>query len=90
MKQIITSRIFRKILVLSFLLAGLGFTIFSNNTTKSVNAMAPGCCVCQEVENWCFANSGYPGAPYSTVQECMKAHGLGNCWYNCIPEPGCP
>ncbi|MBS1793694.1 MAG: hypothetical protein JSS81_07565 [Acidobacteria bacterium] len=87
MKKIITSKIFRKMLILSFLLTGLAFMIFTK--TPPV-AAAPGCCVCAEAEAWCLENSGGPNDPYKNVPACMRDLGLGNCWAICIPEPGCP
>lgn len=80
MKQFITSRILRKMLILATLTCALVFVHFSGNT-----AVANICCEqCEEIEAECLLHLG----EYKSLEQCMAINGPG--CPNCEPEcPGC-
>jgi hypothetical protein len=73
MKQIFTSRILRKVVMLSFLVVGLAFVVSSGDNAQPVRAAAPCCSEC-------------PGAGDMEMgdQYCLdQCGGFNTCFYNC-------
>lgn len=80
MKQIITPKIFRKLLILSFLIIGLFFVGSSNRQSQTAYA-APCCNECEANEAICFS-PGHGG--YSSYWECAEAYDIFDCYSNCV------
>jgi hypothetical protein len=77
MKQILTSKLFRKVLTLAFLLISLGFVISSNKTVQPVYA-APCCEECDAQLSYCLEEC--------TTSACRRAcfEDNNNCSSHCV------
>jgi len=78
MKQIFTSKVLRKLLILSFLIAGFVFVTFDNHTTQTANAAWICCTECPVV----------PGSEVSPFEYCADQCGArsGTCYNQCLNQ----
>ena len=82
MKQIIMSKLFRKVLILCFLCLGVFFLTFGD---KVQPVLADVCCDdCAEYEQQCEQHFKEWG--YGTIHNCNVQTGVYTCYYQCSYE----
>lgn len=79
MKDLIKSKMLRKLMILCLLVGGI-FAVVSSNNEVSAKAMLFCCEDCQVAADECSApdHGGYP-----TTQECLQANGVNYCFRHC-------
>lgn len=80
MKQLLRSKLTRKVFILVFLLGGLAFVLTSSSNVQPVAALA--CCYdCDAGADDCAQN--YVAYGYSSVYACMQGTGVNYCYRHC-------
>lgn len=87
MKQFISSKILRKMMVLAVLMTGL-IVVTSSENARAARVMTLCCTTCQAIAAYCTTHYGGPNDPYKSFKECVIGEGGQDC-IDGICDTGC-